>query len=359
MSLTVLIFFSVTVVASVLFFSYQFLGQGYSDDATEVLFDVMPGQSMAAVSKNLEAQKLVKNAQFFQLYAKYTGQNPKLKMGEYALQAKMTPQEILAVITSGKSVTKSLTFPEGVNIFDVADIISRNGFGTREEILALLRDKEFIKILMGKDLESLEGYLFPETYKFTKFESAKTIITQMVNRFQATWSDLEIDLKLFQQNYPQRMWNQNQIVTFASIVEKETGAVHERNLVSSVFHNRLDLRMRLQTDPTVLYGVALKNNAMPNNITRADLKNPTRHNTYTMNGLPPTPIANPGREALKAALNPAKTKYLYFVSQNDGTHRFSDSLVAHNAAVKVFQLNPKARQGKSWRDLNKKQELNK
>ncbi len=359
MSLTAIIIFSITVVVSGLFFSYQFLGQGYSDDTTEVLFDVMPGQSMTAVSKNLEAQKLIKNAQFFQLYAKYTGQNPRLKMGEYALNANMTPQEILVVITSGKSVTKSLTFPEGVNMFDVAEIISKNGFGTREDVLALLKDKEFIKSLMGKDLESLEGYMFPETYKFTKFESTKTIITQMVRRFQTVWTDLEIDLKLFQQNYPHRMWNQNQVVTFASIVEKETGAPHERNLVSSVFHNRLNQRMRLQTDPTVLYGVALKNGFMPNNITRADLRTPTRHNTYTMNGLPPTPIANPGREALKAALNPAKSKYLYFVSQNDGTHRFSESLVAHNAAVKVFQMNPKARQGKSWRDLNKKQELNK
>ncbi len=206
---------------------------------------------------------------------------------------------------------------------------------------------------MGEKQNSLEGYLFPETYKVTKFDTPKEIITQMVKRFLSVYEELAPDIAQFQQRYPQRKWNRHQIVTFASIVEKETGAAQERPMISSVFHNRLNINMKLQTDPTVIYGQALLSGVVSKNITKQDLLTPTSHNTYTIYGLPPTPISNPGRDSLLAALNPANSKYLYFVSQNDGTHRFSESLEAHNSAVKTFQLNPKAREGKSWRDLKK------
>ena len=149
-------------------------------------------------------------------------------------------------------------------------------------------------------------------------------------------------------------WTRHQIVTLASIIEKETGAPEERPLISSVFHNRLKKGMRLQTDPTVLYGKAERVGSFAINITTEDLRTPNRYNTYTIYGLPPGPIANPGREALSAVLAPAESTYLYFVSQNNGTHIFSSDYEAHNKAVKHFQLDPKAREGKSWRDLSKK-----
>lgn len=346
--------FAVSISMALAFFGYQFLHTGISSDSTEVLFDVNPGQSMPAVAANLENAKLVKSAKLFQWYSRYRGMNPKLKRGEYALNAAMTPDEILAVITSGKSVARNFTVPEGLNMWDIAELLEKNNYGTKQEALALFRDREFIQSLLGENLDSLEGYLFPETYKVTKFDSQKDIVIQMVRRFLTVYAEIQPDITVFKQAFPQRRWSRNQLVTFASIVEKETGAKEERPLVSSVFHNRLDKNMRLQTDPTVLYGVALVRGQMPKNITRNDLLTPTRHNTYTNYGLPPTPISNPGKEALLAAMKPRPSKYLYFVSHNDGTHRFSENLEAHNAAVKTFQMNPKARAGKSWRDLNKK-----
>jgi UPF0755 protein len=140
----------------------------------------------------------------------------------------------------------------------------------------------------------------------------------------------------------------------ASIIEKETGAPQERRLISSVFHNRLKKNMKLQTDPTVIYGMAALSGSVPNNIRKSDLLRPSKYNTYVIYGLPPGPITNPGKLALIAALNPEQSEFLYFVSQNDGTHVFTKTYNDHINAVKKFQMNPAARAGKSWRDLNKK-----
>lgn len=338
--------FVVTLGLAATYFAFQFMGSGISNDTTEVYFDVMPGQSMPTVAENLEKRQLIKNAYLFTVYTRMTGANPKLKRGEYALRANMTPSEIINVITSGKSVARNLTIVEGATVYDVADAIERGGYGTRQEVLQLANDREFIKSLLNEDLETLEGYLFPETYKVTKFDSVREILAQMTKRFLVVWQELSSNPNL-------QGWTRNQVVTLASIVEKETGASKDRPLVASVFHNRLQKKMRLQTDPTVLYGLAVKQGDMPKNITRADLTNPTRYNTYTIDGLPPTPISNPGKSAFLATFEPAKTNYLYFVSRNDGTTAFSATLQAHNSAVQTYQVNPKGRDGKSWRDMNK------
>jgi len=352
-----LFFLSILIV--VFYFYNHLLGQGISEDTTEVLFDVNTGQSMNSVAEQLQRKNLIKNAKVFSLYARAKGMAHKLKRGEYSLNQTMNALQILSVITSGKSVSRNLTIAEGLNVFDIAEILEKNNYGTRQEALRLFFDRDFIKSLLNEDLESLEGYLFPETYKVTKFDTQKEIIIQMVKRFLFVYSELQPEIDKFQVNYPHRKWSRNQLITFASIVEKETGASHERALVSSVFHNRLDKNMKLQTDPTVIYGASLIKGEVIKNITKNDLLTPTRHNTYTNYGLPPTPISNPGREAIIAAMNPVKTNYLFFVSHNDGTHKFSENLEDHNSAVKTFQLNPKAREGKSWRDLGKQNENDK
>ncbi len=302
--------FSFLVAASIAasFFTLQFVNTGISDDSTELLFDVPPGANMTQTAFDLENKGLVRNAKLFLFYSRIKKMNSKLKVGEYALNQTMTPNQILEVLASGKSVTRNLTIAEGLSLFDIAEILEKSGVGEKKDFFSLVYDKDFIRSLLQEDLSSLEGYLFPETYKITKFESMKSIVTQMVKRFLTVWARYEDQAK-------QKGWSRNQLVTFASIVEKETGASFERPLVSSVFHNRLIKKMKLQTDPTVLYGVALKNGAMPFNITKADLLTPTRHNTYTNYGLPPTPISNPGEDAIKATLEPAKSKYLYFVSK--------------------------------------------
>ncbi len=346
-SLLSLTIFIAAVAVSIVFFGNQFLNSGVSDDATEILFDVMPNQTMSTVSNNLIEAHLIKNRWLFFQYAKFKGANAKLKKGEYALNQSLTPDQIIAVITSGKSVARNFTVVEGSNIFDIAELVERSGIAKKEEFFNLTRDKEFITQVLGEPRESLEGYLFPETYKITKFDTLKEVITQMVRRFQKVWTEFEMEAKAIG-------WSRNQVMIFASIVEKETGYEKDRTIVSSVFHNRLKKKMKLQTDPTVLYGVAMNMGAMPKNITKLDLMTPTRYNSYTNYGLPPTPISNPGKNAIAAALRPANTNYLYFVSRNDGTTAFSESLNQHNNAVNVFQINPKAREGKSWKDLKKK-----
>lgn len=334
------------ILVAALFFGYQLFKAPVSQDKTEIVFEVSPGSNLVHISNALQSKGLIRNSKSFQIYAKMRGLAAKFKVGEYSLNQNMTPDEIMSVIVSGKSITRNITVAEGLNLFDIAQIFEKNNVGTKEEFLKLTRDKLFIKSLLNEDLSSLEGYLFPETYKVTKFEGTKAVITQMVNRFLTVWNELEPQAKAMG-------WSRNQVVTFASIVEKETGATSERPLVSSVFHNRLQKKMRLQTDPTVLYGMALKQGQMPTNITKHDLLTPTSHNTYTNFGLPPTPIANPGKEAMLATLEPAKTSYLFFVSQNNGTHVFSENIQQHNKAVQAYQLNAAARANKSWRDLKK------
>ncbi|MFP5518324.1 MAG: endolytic transglycosylase MltG [Bdellovibrionia bacterium] len=331
-----------------LYFYNSYKNTPMSDVPNEVIYEISTGKSFNAVASDLAAAGIIKNPQIFSLYARTTQQRDKLKRGEYLLRTNMTPQEVLDVITSGKSIEKSLTVSEGLNIFEIATIFAKHGLVKKpEEFMQLVRDKQFIKELLGEEQVSLEGYLFPETYKYNKFSTARSVVASMVRRFLAVYNEFE---KLPRPHN----WTRHQVVTFASIVEKETGAAFERPLISSVFHNRINKGMRLQTDPTIIYGKADITGKFEIRIDRSDILAPTRYNTYVIAGLPPGPIANPGKEAIAAALKPATSNYYFFVSQNDGTHIFSETYEQHNKAVQKFQKDPKAREGKSWRDLNKK-----
>lgn len=350
-----LIVLSLSLVALVLalgggvgYLAYQFINSRPNAQAQDVVYEVVPGKGFNFIAKELENQGLVKNAFFFSVFARFKGDRSKVKVGEYLLRTNMTPQEILNVITSGKSIARSFTISEGLSTYEIADLYEKQGFGRASEFLALVRDPQLISTLLGRPQESLEGYLFPETYMLTKYTDTKTLISNMVKRFLYVYNEVQA-----QTAFPG--WSQHQIVTLASIIEKETGAPQERPLISSVFHNRLQKKMRLQTDPTVIYGKAESTGRIEINITRNDLLTPTRYNTYVIYGLPPGPIANPGREALIAAVRPEVSDYLFFVSQNDGTHVFSVDYKGHQRAVQKFQLDRKAREGKSWRDLKKKE----
>jgi UPF0755 protein len=334
-------------VAAVGYVAYDFIRTAPGADSAEVIFEVEPGQSFNVVAKELESKGLVRNAQAFSLYARFLNQRSQLKRGEYGLRANMLPKEVLSVITSGKSIAKPFTVAEGLNIYEIADLYELQGFGKKQEFMALVKDPSFARELLGEAVPSLEGYLFPETYMITKFENTRDLISSMVRRFLAVYKELGAETAL-------PGWSRNQIVTLASIVEKETGSGQDRPLISSVFHNRLVKKMKLQTDPTIIYGIADMTGIVPNNIRKDDILKPSKYNTYVINALPPGPISNPGKDALMAALKPATSKFLYFVSRNDGTTVFSESLERHNSAVQKFQINPKSRDGKSWRDLNKK-----
>mgnify|MGYP002081629094 CR=1 FL=1 len=227
---------------------------------------------------------------------------------------------MLDILTSGKSIEYTFAVPEGLNRFEIAKIYGQLGLGTQEEFLALTESPAFIQELLGENLPSLEGYLFPETYRITRFTNARETIRLMVQQC----------LRQYQ--------------------EAKQGS----NIVASVFHNRLRQKMPLQTDPTILYGLLMERGEWVLNIKKEDIRRPTPYNTYTFVGLPVGPIANPGRESLLAALHPEQTEFIFFVSKNDGTTQFSRTLREHNRAVAEFQKDARARHGKSWRQFKKK-----
>jgi UPF0755 protein len=327
-------------------FLWDFVNRGASKVSQEIVLEVKPGSTLRSISKDLKRLNLVRNAELFVLLGRVQGGATKLKAGEYALDQTMNPLEILNVLKSGKSIEYNLTVMEGLSIFEIAEIFEKSGLCAQEDFLKTVADPEYAKSLTGEEIETLEGFLFPSTYSYTKFTDYKDIIKKMVSSFQDAYREAISQSKI-------SGLNKKQIVTLASIIEKETGAPSDRPLVSSVFHNRLKKNMMLQTDPTIIYGKAKETGKIELSITKADILRPTPYNTYTIKGLPPGPIANPGKASLLAAVQPAQTPYLFFVSRNDGTTHFSETLESHNSAVKKFQLDPKAREGKSWRDLDK------
>ncbi len=291
-------------------------------------FSIKPGEPLSQISENLEKQEIITSCVMFRIYARIKGEAKQIKAGEYRLSSAMTPRAVLDKIVSGRVAAFRLTIPEGLNIKEIARLVERAGFGTEEMFQAAAHDKTLV-LDMGISADSCEGYLFPETYFFPKHTPPETIIRHMVNRFTTVFT------KQWENRTEKLGFSRHEIVTLASIIEKETGKASERPIISSVFHNRLKKGMRLASDPTVIYGIPDFNG----NITRKDLETKTPYNTYKINGLPPGPIASPGKMALKAALFPADTDYLFFVSKKDTTHKFSKTFKDHNEAVRKYQLN--------------------
>jgi UPF0755 protein len=349
MKFVVAIFLVIAVAAG--FEVFRFLAAGPGSASEEVIFEVPSGKSFHVIAQQLEKKGLVTSAFKLRVLAKLTNQGSHVKVGEYAMNRGMTPGEILLLLTSGKSIQYPVTFPEGSNIYEMAATLEGKKLYKAGEFLKACHDKALIHELLGIDVSSLEGYLFPETYNVTRYTPLNDLLRAMVQNFKNAYQALENQMKSQGLMPPLA---RHELVILASVVEKETGAPEERPLIASVFYNRLTKGMKLQSDPTIIYGIWVDTGAYKNNITKDDILKPTRYNTYTVAKLPFGPISNPGRESLQAVLKPAKSEYLYFVSHNDGTHAFSKTYEEHNKAVKNFQLNPAAREGKSWRDLKKR-----
>jgi UPF0755 protein len=292
--------------------------------------EIPDGASLRQVATILEQQGLIANRWALVLLEKLSHSRQTVRSGEYALHAGMRPSEILAELHHGHVLLHSVTIPEGYSISQIAQGYQQKGLGRTDELERLAHDRSFIQSL-GLTVESLEGYLYPDTYRFARRVSSKEILTAMVEGLRRAFTaDLQAraaELKL----------SLHEVLTLASVIEKETGAGEERPFVSSVFHNRLRQRIPLQSDPTVIYGI--KN--FDGNIRKKDLSSPSPYNTYRVRGLPPGPIASPGIQSIRATLFPASTKYLYFVSRNDGTHFFSATLAEHERAVDQFQRRPR------------------
>jgi UPF0755 protein len=317
-----------------------------------VNFTVQKGENFAALSQKLKGQGIIRSARALRWYVNFVS-HKKLQRGEFALNLNMPVPELVFALTEGKPIQYPFTVVEGENVFQIADSLEAKGLASKTEFLAAVRSPDVVKLIPWNSPlarpASVEGYLYPETYMLQKIFSAKEIAALMVQKFREEWKSLEPNLKdsVLGKEF---LFNSHQFVTLASIVEKETGAAVERPEIASVFVNRLRKRMRLQTDPTVIYGIYLRKGAWNGVIGRAGLDYPSDYNTYQRDGLPPGPISNPGLNALKATIQPASTDYLYFVSRGDGTSVFSKDLSAHTRAVQQG-LAPGAHSGKSWRNL--------
>ena len=295
-----------------------------------VIVNVRPGQTLKTTADILQQANLIKSRLKFILFARFKGLDKHLKAGKYLLSAAMPPRQILEIMVKGAVNLHKLTVPEGYSIPQIAVLVENAKFGSKIDFINTATDN----VLAGKngiEAPSFEGYLFPDTYFFPREVTMEQIISTMLNRF---WSIFTAEWKLRAKDLGLTI---HQIVTLASIIEKETGAAFERPIISSVFHNRLKKKMRLESDPTVIYGI--KN--FDGNLTRKHLSTHTPYNTYKIKGLPAGPIANPGRASLEAALYPEKTVFLYFVSKRDTTHYFSTNLKEHNQAVRKYQLRRK------------------
>lgn len=313
----------VLCVFILLYFGYFLMSPAGFDQAEEI-FIVERGSGLRSVATQLEQRKLIKSKDLFTLWAVVKGGSRNIKAGEYSLNRSMAPVQIYTILTSGAVKTHPLTVPEGLTVQTIAGLFATKGLVDKEEFLSLAMDKGFAES-HNIDGPSTEGYLFPDTYVLSKGMGARQILDLMINRFWQVFNSLVQGRDL-----PMSI---REIVTLASIVEKETGLAEERPVIASVFLNRLKKRMRLESDPTVIYD--LKD--FDGNLTKKHLQAPSPYNTYRHLGLPPGPIANPGRASLEAVLNPAQTSYLYFVSKNDGSHFFSSTLKEHNRAVVRYQ----------------------
>ncbi len=308
-------------------------GPGSSEE--EIVVMIPPGTSFKGISSILAEAGLIREDFRFLLLARLSGLGKRLQAGEFRLQGGSLPRDVLLSLATSRPVQHAITLPEGWNAREIARYLDDEGWGDSRSFLSLVRDKGFIEELGLAGVDSLEGYLFPDTYHFTRTAAgSREIIVRMVERFHSVWADISslVDPK------PDR----ERTVILASMVEKETGSPAERPMIAGVFINRLRLGMRLQSDPTVLYGLAEPVDV----ILRSHLDNATPYNTYVIKGLPAGPICNPGEDALRAVLFPEQTKNLYFVSRNDGTHQFSSTLRDHNSAVRKYQRKKNVKEGK-------------
>lgn len=285
---------------------------------------VPKGAGFAQIAQDLERQQIIRSALHFRIVGRLRGLDRRMQPGDYRLTNAMKPGEILEKMASGVTDARKFPVPEGYSMFQVAELAEKQGLFTRDSFLQVCRDKQLLAEL-GINAKSVEGYLFPGTYLVGFHMDARGLVAEMVREFRHRIAGLE-------QQIATSGMSLHQVVTLASMVEKEAVVPEEKPLIASVFRNRLKLGMPLQSDPTAIYGVR----AFGGTVTKQDLQRQSPYNTYRVKGLPPGPIGNPGVDAIKAVLQPARTDYLYFVARKDGTHQFSRTLQEHNQGVQLF-----------------------
>lgn len=299
--------------------------------AESVVVVIPKGSSVEKIGNILGEAGLIHDDIRFRILTKYMDVTTQLRAGEFLLPTKQKPATIITTLVEAVPVQHSVTIPEGLRIEEIASIFAIDGWSDAEEFVRLSADRPFLESLGLGEMDTIEGYLFPDTYNLSLDDkNSKAIIKMMVKRFNEIWKVIGSEGLSVKEK--------QDVITLASIVEKETGVAQERAIIAGVFANRIKKKMRLQSDPTVVYGIK----GFDGKITRKHLKAETEYNTYVIPALPPGPICNPGEDAIRAVLQPEEHKYLYFVSQNDGTHYFSKSLKEHNRAVYRYKQKLKA-----------------
>jgi peptidoglycan lytic transglycosylase G len=301
--------------------------------------EIEQGMTLRQTADMLQQNQVIKNSTTFIIAGKWKKLSGRIQSGEYHLSGSMTPHQIMAKLVSGEVVYHQFTVPEGFTARQTAGKWQQDGFGNAEDFLHSLRNLDRNGFPSSSD--DWEGYLFPETYTFPKGATSHEIISMMIDqlltRLRPEWLTSAEQLGL----------NLHQVITLASLIERESSRVNERTLISAVFHNRLKRGMLLQCDPTVIYALGDQYKGV---LKRVDLKIDHPYNTYLYPGLPPGPISNAGEASLHAACYPAHVDYLYFVADNKGGHVFSKTLVEHNRAVQSYRNNRK-----KFRHLSRRQ----
>lgn len=322
--LTFALFISLISAAAIGVFAYFLFETGDMGEEKDIIIN--RGTSVSKVAYHLQNEGIILRPKLFYILLRVTNGEQRVRAGEFRFTEGMSILDALYVLYYDEPIVHQVTIPEGWTIKQIADILVESALIDKNKFLKLTLSSEAAS-QFNLDAPSLEGFLFPDTYFFSKVDGDKIIIETMVKRF----------FSKFTEKYAKAAramgFSSLELVTLASIIEKETGVSEERELISSVFHNRLKKNMRLQSDPTTIYGIPNFNG----NLTRADLKKKTPYNTYKMRGLPIGPISNPGWASLKAALEPATTNYFYFVSNNQGGHIFSKSYAEHTKYVNKYQ----------------------
>ncbi|MFH2012286.1 MAG: endolytic transglycosylase MltG [Pseudomonadota bacterium] len=287
---------------------------------------IPPGSTLTKTAEILKQEGIIKDTRKFSLLVWCRQATKKIKPGEYSLNTAMAPLDILDMLVKGKIVQHLVTIPEGYNVHQVADLLDCLKLANKENFLEKCFDPSFISSL-GIEGDSLEGYLFPDTYRMPRYIGENNMVKMMVTRFKRIYNSK------YDEEAKKLGFTMKKVITLASMIEKEAMISWERPSISAVFQNRLKKGMKLQSDPTVIYDIANFNGE----IKKRHLIRKSPYNTYLYYNLPPGPIANPGEESIKAVLFPAKVNYLYFVSKNDGTHYFSRNLRDHNRAVAIYR----------------------
>jgi UPF0755 protein len=316
------------LVASVVWGRLHEPYKGYT--SAEQLVDIPQGSGTNEIGRRLIDNGVVRDLFIFRAALWWTGGGRSLKAGEYRFAEPMSASQVVEKLARGEVYARRITFPEGLTILDMSKIYEQRGFGPGAEFVKAAGNAALIEEV-DPEAPDLEGYLYPETYAIPRGTPAAKLVALMVERFRGAYTD---DLKA--QAAAQGL-SARQVVTIASLVEKETAQEHERALVAAVYRNRMKIGMGMQADPTVIYALQ-KAGKYDGNIRRDDLQFDSPYNTYKYAGLPPGPIASPRKASLEAALAPADVPYIYFVSRNDGTHVFASTLAEHNKNVREFQI---------------------